>query len=93
MPVEKLQQLNQHIAEVRLRIGDQHAIIQRFRDSGVKKDLAQAEAMLSTLEGSLRASEERKEALMRELRGPRASSASEEGGTGVKRRRRSAGCA
>jgi hypothetical protein len=91
MPIEDLQQLNQHIAEARLRIGDQRAIIQRLRNSGNKRDLAQAEAMLSTLECSLRASEELKVALLRELREPRASSASHEIGIPGKRRHRSAG--
>jgi hypothetical protein len=86
MPVDDLQKVNQRIAEARLRIGDQRAIIDRLRDGG--HDVSTAEELVKALERSLAALEDIKTRMLSELRQPRATSHAQPGHkTSAKRRR------
>jgi hypothetical protein len=72
MPIDDLQKVNQRIAEARLRIGDQRAIIDLMRRDG--RDASASEELLKALERSLAALEELKNTILHEHRQPRTTS-------------------
>lgn len=77
MNARALNQIDRHIAEARAHIKLEKAIIHRLQDGGHSaRNLARSKDLLQTFEQSLEMLLERRLAILKELRRPRAASSS-----------------